>query len=112
MSNRRDLSKAYKQQRQRGGVYTITNIQTGRYLIGHALNLAGVRNRLEFARATDSPFDYKLREDWSRFGADAFRLDVLEELEQGPDQSEAEFREDLATLEQMKRAELDAAKEY
>ena len=112
MGSRRELSKAYKQQRQVGGVYTVTNTATGRYLIGHALNLASVRNRFDFARSTGSPFDYKLREDWSRLGADSFRLDVLEELEQGPDQTEAEFREDLATLEQMKRAELDASLEY
>lgn len=112
MSNKRELSKAYKQARLRGGVYTVTNAITGRYLIGHALNLASVRNRFEFACATGSPFDYKLRADWSRLGAGAFRLDVLEELEQGPDQGEAEFRDDLAMLEQLQRADLDQSLEY
>jgi hypothetical protein len=112
MGSRRELSKSYKQAKLHGGVYTVTNTVSGRYLIGHALNPASVRNRFAFARATGSPFDYKLREDWSRLGADAFRLDVLEELEQGPNQSEAAFRDDLATLEQLRRADLNPAPEY
>jgi hypothetical protein len=41
-----------------------------------------------------------------------FTLEVLEELEQKPDQSEAEFMEDLKALEQLCRANLDESKEY
>jgi hypothetical protein len=41
-----------------------------------------------------------------------FTFKVLEELEQKPDQSEAEFMEDLKTLEQLCRANLDESKEY
>jgi hypothetical protein len=41
-----------------------------------------------------------------------FTLEVLEELEQKPDQSQAEFINDLKTLEQLCRANLDESKEY
>jgi hypothetical protein len=37
---------------------------------------------------------------------------VLEELEQKPEQTQAEFLDDLKTLEQLLRENLDASKEY
>jgi len=43
-------------------------------------------------------------------GAKAFTLEVLEELEQKPEQSQAEFMDDLKTLEQLWRGNLDASK--
>lgn len=112
MSSRRELSRAYKERRQHGGVYTITNTRSGRYLIGHAANLASVRNHFDFAVTTGSAVHPKLRDDWAAFGAEAFRLDILEELDQKPDQSEAEFRDDLELLEQLWRARLDPYQEY
>lgn len=112
MSNRRDLSKAYKERKRRGGVYTITNTRSGRYLLGSAADLASVRNHFDFAVATGSAVHPKLREDWTEAGPGAFALEVLEELEQKPNQTEAEFRDDLRTLEQLWRAQLDATKQY
>ena len=50
--------------------------------------------------------------DCDELGAQAFTLEVLEELEQKPEQSQAEFMDDLKTLEQLWRANLDASKEY
>lgn len=112
MDSRKAISKAYKERKLRGGVYSITNTRSGKYLIGHAANLASVRNHFQFAVSTGSAMHPKLREDWGELGADAFRLDVLEEVEQRPDQTQAEFMNDLATLEQLWRANLDASQEY
>lgn len=115
MSTRREISKEYKERRLRGGVYTITNTRSGKYLIGHAANLASVRNRFDFAVTTGSAVHPKLRTDWEEAGdavGSVFRLDVLEELEQRPDQTQAEFMEDLKTLEQLHRADLDPSNAY
>ncbi len=112
MSGRREQSKAYKERKRLGGVYTITNTQTGKYLIGHAADLASVRNRFEFAGATGSAVHPKLQKDWGELGARAFALEVLEELEQKPGQSVAEFLDDLETLERLWRAKLDASQAY
>ncbi len=112
MNRRRELSREYKERKLSGGVYTITNTANGKYIIGSAANLASVRNRFEFAVTTGSTVDPRMREDWAAFGANAFTLDVREELEQGPEQTQAEFLEDLKTLEQLWRANLDPAKEY
>lgn len=112
MNRRRELSKEYKERTVVGGVYTITNTSNGKYLIGHAANLASVRNRFDFAVSTGSAVDPRVRTDWAEFGAGAFRLDVLEELEQQADQTPAEFMDDLVTLETLLRAGLDPAKAY
>jgi hypothetical protein len=112
MSTRRDISREYKERRLHGGVYTITNTVNGKYLIGHAADLASMRNRFQFAVTTGSAVDPRLRADWVEMGAAAFRLDVLEEIEQQPEQSQADFLDDLQTLEQLLRARLDASKAY
>ena len=112
MSDRRALSKDYKERRQVGGVYTITNTVTGRYLIGYAANLAGMRNRFQFAQTTGSAVDPRLRADWQALGAQAFRLDILEELERGPEQTETQFLDDLKALQELRRADLDPALSY
>lgn len=112
MNKRKEISKEYKERKRIGGVYTITNSVSGKYLIGHAADLASVRNRFQFAVTTGSTVDPRLRDDWNALGAQAFRLDILEELEQQPEQSQASFMDDLKTLEQLRRANLDAALEY
>ena len=112
MDHRRAISKEYKERRLLGGVYTITNTVNGKYILGHAANLASVRNRFQFAVSTGSTVDPRLRQDWAELGARAFTLEVSEELEQRPDQSQAAFLDDLKTLEELWRANLDASKAY
>ena len=112
MNRRKDISNAYKERKLRGGVYTITNTVSGKYLIGHAADLASLRNRFQFAVTTGSTVDPRLRADWARSGAAAFTLNVLEEIDQQPEQSHAEFLDDLRTLEQLWRTNLDASKAY
>lgn len=112
MNSRRDISREYKERRLHGGVYTITNTVSGKYLIGHAADLASMRNRFQFAVTTGSAVDPRLRGDWVELGAAAFRLDVLEEIEQQPEQNQADFLNDLQTLESLWRANLDASKAY
>ncbi len=112
MSDRKTASRAYKERKVVGGVYTITNTMNGKYVVGHTANLDGIRNRFQFAVTTGSAVDPRMRADWAQFGAQAFRLDILEELEQRSDQSTADFAADLEALEQMLRANLDPALSY
>ena len=112
MSSRREIAKEYKERRQQGGVYTITNTVNGRYVIGYVANLESVRNRFQFALTTGSAVDPRLRADWVALGAGAFTLAVVAELEQREGQSQAEFVNDLRALEQLCRADLDPALEY
>ena len=110
--NKRDVKKEYQARRQSGGVYRIANTVNGKYLIGYAANLASVKNRFQFALTTGSTVDPRVKEDWDALGPNAFMLEVLEELKQEPDQSHAEFLDDLKMLEQLCRAHFDPSKEY
>jgi hypothetical protein len=112
MNRRKEIINAYKESKLHGGVYTITNTQSGKYLIDHTMNLKSVQNRFQFAVMTGLLFHTKLQKDWSELGAKTFVLAVLEELEQKPEQSRAQFADDLKELEQLWRANLDASKEY
>ncbi len=112
MNTRREINKQYKERKLHGGVYTITNTLNGKYFIDHVADLASLRNRFQFSVTTGSTIHPKLRQDWRELGAKAFRFDVLAALEQGPDQSQADYLEDLKTLEHLWRANLDASKEY
>lgn len=112
MNRRKELTNEYKERKLLGGVYTITNTVNGKYLISHAANLKSVQNHFQFAVSTGSTVHPRMKQDWQELGAQAFQLEIREELEQKPGQSSAEFMEDLKTLEQLWRANLDAAKEY
>ncbi len=112
MNTRKALGKAFKERKLVGGVYTITNTANGKYIVGHTANLASIKNRFQFAVTTGSAVDPKLRQDWAEYGGQAFRLDVLEELEQGPEQTQPQFMDDLKALEQLRRADLDPSLEY
>ncbi|HEY7832390.1 MAG TPA: GIY-YIG nuclease family protein [Ktedonobacterales bacterium] len=112
MSSRREIAKEYKERRQQGGVYTITNTVNGKYVIGYAANLESVRNRFQFAVNAGSAVDPRLRADWLAQGAGAFNLVVVAELEQREGQIQAEFMRDLHVLEQLCRADLDPSLEY
>lgn len=112
MDRRKKIINEYKERLLHGGVYKITNTQSGKYLIGHAANLKSVQNRFQFAMTTGSTLHPKLKKDWEELGTQAFTLEILEELKQRSDQSQAEFLEELETLEQLWRANLDVSREY
>ncbi|HEX9035659.1 MAG TPA: GIY-YIG nuclease family protein [Ktedonobacterales bacterium] len=110
--DRKQMSKTYRERVRRGGVYSITNARNGRYLTGFAADLDSVRNRFQFAVTTGSAVDPRLRADWAMHGPAAFALDILGELERGPDQSDQEFLDDLKALEDLLRAPLDPSLAY
>lgn len=112
MNKHKEIIKEYKERKSLGGVYKITNTQSGKYLLGHAANLSSIQNRFQFALTTSSAIHSKLQKDWAEWGGQVFIMEVLEELEQGPAQNQAEFMDDLLTLEQLWRAKLDTTKEY
>jgi hypothetical protein len=112
MNRKKELTKEYKERKQGGGVYRVVNTLNGKYLLDHTANLKSAQNRFAFSINMSGGFDYKLKKDWDEFGAQTFRFEILEELEQDADQTDAQFKEDLKTLEQLWRGNLDASKEY
>ena len=109
---RRAITAAYKERRQLGGVYRIVNTKNGRYMLLSAANLQGAKNRFAFSKNTNFCQMLKMKADWDAYGAEAFELEVLEELKMGKEQTDQEFTEDLKVLQQMWEDRLDAEKAY
>jgi hypothetical protein len=86
-------------------VYRIVNRRTGKALLGSTANLAGINNRFEFARSSNSPatLDHRLREDIASLGWENFSLEVVDTIEVTPTMTRAEIASDLATLEALWR---------
>ncbi len=108
-ARRKELRAQYKQTHPEAGVYRIINHENSKVLLSSSPNLASVRNRLAFAKSTNSPgaLDQRLRDDIRRFGIDAFSLEILEVLETKPEMTPAEIRDDLAVLEELWRERQD-----
>jgi hypothetical protein len=106
---RRQLSADYKAKRAVGGVYRIVHRPSGRYLLMAATDIRGAQNRFTFSQGTQTCTLPALLPLWKADGPDAFAWELLETLTQQPDQSAAQFKEDLVLLEQLWREKLEQA---
>ena len=102
----KELLSSYKDRRLTGGVYAITNTETGKLLLQSGTDLPGFRNRFAFTASMGNCVYGKLTRDWQIYGPGAFRFDILEEAEQKEDQDDGQFRADLAALEALWREKL------
>ena len=96
--NKKDLIAAYKQRTQIGGVYAVSNKETGKALVLASSEIGGIQKRYEFAEATGGCFHPKLQQDVNRLGSSAFTFTVLETMERKSTQTDREFAEDLDVL--------------
>jgi group I intron endonuclease len=63
------------------GVYRVHNTANGKSFVGSAVDLPAKMNAQRAQLEFGSHMNRALQEDWKRFGADAFRFEILEELE-------------------------------
>ncbi len=110
--NKKDLIAAYKQRKQIGGIYAVTNKETGKSLVLTTPDIGGIQKRYEFAEMTGGCFHPKLQQDANRFGNDAFSFAVLETIERKDTQTDREFAEDLDVLLSLWLEKYDPANVY
>ena len=110
--NKKDLIAAYKQRPQIGGIYAVTNKETGKSLVLASADIGGIRSRYEFSAMMGGCFHPKLQQDVNRFGAGAFSFAVLEEMEKKNTQTDREFAEDLEVLLSLWLEKYDPEKRY
>lgn len=96
--NKKAAIKAYKERRAVGGVYSITNTQTGEKHLFSTTDLHGAENRFKLTVQTGSCCVLSMQKEWNAYGAEAFCFEVMESLEQGELQESREFREDVKAL--------------
>ncbi len=113
-ARRKELSERFQQAPADAGVYRILNQKTGRFLLGSSTNLAGFRNRFDFARANNSAgaLDTRLRQDIARDGFAAFAFEVLDSLEVKPEMKLEQIAADAAALAALWREKFDPALLY
>lgn len=110
--NKKELIALYKARRSTGGVYSITNRETGRIYLEGVLDLQGSRNRFDFCMKTGSCMHMKLQADWNKYQSAAFEFEVLEEIEIKEGQSKKEFLEDIKLLKEMWLEKLEGKELY
>jgi hypothetical protein len=113
--DRRDeLRAAYEQRPTQAAIYAMRNTVSGRILIASTSDLASVRNKLEFGRATESTgvLDRRLVADAKEHGVASFTLEVLDALEPDPQRDDAQTASDLAALEALWREKLAGEPQY
>lgn len=107
-TNRKQLKAQAGSAPPEAGVYRIVNGKTGLAMLGSTPNLRSLRNRLEFARSTNSPsaLDPRMKTlaESSSLGDLAF--EELERLDIPSNATPASIQADLATLEQLWREKL------
>lgn len=113
-SRRKELREQYAQTRPEAAVYRILNTKNGRYLLGSTLNLASLRNRVDFARSTNAAtaLDHRLSKDGAEHGLDAFTLEVLEAFEPAPAMTTAQVQDELRLLEGLWREKASPGELY
>ena len=100
------LLSAWRERTVVGGVCAIRCTETNRVLLSAVADPSGLRNRFQFSAATGSCTFLPLSADWNRYGAGSFTFTVLEELEKGADQTDAQFKADLEALAALWRERL------
>ena len=98
---RREMALRYRERTKLGGVFVIRNAAAGRALLDASTDLSGSRNRFDFAQQTGTCVYLKLQKDWERQGGRGFAFEVLEELEKGEAQTDAEFAADVKALKEL-----------
>ena len=71
-----------------------------------------MQNRFQWSVSTGTALHPKLQGDWKELGASAFTLEILEEVQQTPEQNSSAFQDQLKARERSWREQLDAARAY
>ncbi|MCI6738149.1 MAG: GIY-YIG nuclease family protein [Intestinibacter sp.] len=109
---RKQVIYEYKEKKTTGGVYKITNIETGKSLIKGEIDLKSMENRFNFSVSINSCLNPKLQSDWKKYGPKSFKFEILEEIEKKPELDNRQFKKQLNELAEKYIEKLDKEKLY
>ncbi len=110
--SKKALKEAYKNRKITGCVYIVRNARNGRYYLNYSDVGAAPANSFALSVSAGSPFKPGMAADWKEHGAQAFVLEILEEMEKKEAQSPREFAGELAVLADLWAEKFDAALRY
>jgi hypothetical protein len=94
------MKREYKEAATRAGIFVITKTVNGKRLLGSSKNLHGPLNKHRFMLSIGGHDNRDLQADWNRFGADAFRFEVVAEVEDRRDDPAFSLELELSRLEE------------
>jgi hypothetical protein len=107
VTDRRELSRRYKETPPPAGVYRVRDTVTGRYFLSSSVNLPGILNRHRFSLELGRERCRDLQRAWDEHGPGAFAFEVLDTLEPSDDPA-SDPAEEVRVLEELWRARLAA----
>ncbi|CAM3803700.1 GIY-YIG nuclease family protein [Marinicrinis lubricantis] len=99
VSNRKEMVQQYLEMKTESGVYQIQNVINQKRFVASSRNLRtlnGVKFQLNFG----SHKNHELQQEWTKFGEDAFQIEILETLKKKKDDPFFNEKEELKKLEQ------------
>lgn len=109
---RKQVIYEYKEKKTTGGVYKITNTETGKSLIKGEIDLKSMENRFNFSVSINSCLNPKLQNDWKKYGPKSFKFEILEEVEKKSELDNRQFKKQLNELAEKYIEELDKEQLY
>lgn len=82
MKTQKELKDEYKQKKFKIGVFQIRNTVNGKIFIGSNVNLDAIWNRHQLQLNVGSHPSPDLQSDWKTYGEQAFKFEILAEVQQ------------------------------
>ncbi len=106
MSQKRELTRQYKDTMPAIGIYVIRNLANKRVFVGGSMNVQGSINRERFELDLKSHRNPKLLQDWLQYGPENFTFEVIDTVKKREDPA-FDYKGELAALLDMWREELN-----
>jgi hypothetical protein len=104
---RSELKKQYRETPPPMGVYAIRCLSSGRVMVEASMNIHAAMNRARFELDHKSHRNMQLQQDWSAFGPDQCRFEIIDLVKRRDDPA-FDYKPELAALLAMWREELGA----
>ena len=92
---KKELREEYKQMKPEMGVIAVINKSSGQHFLEATQNLKGRINSSLFKLNAGGHFNQALQRDWSELGADAFEIEVVEQIKYEENKTKADYDDEL-----------------
>src|SRR5436190_2344239 len=100
MKSNKQLKEDYKQQKFKIGVFQIRNIVNEKIFVGSSINIDDIWNRIKVELKFGGHRNKPMQEDWTNFGEDNFKFEILYEVDQ-KDGDKIDYNKEVKKLEEM-----------